>query len=159
VKRLFVFLALAAAAWTGAYALEDPRMFFGKAPSPSPGVSERPAVEATLSALDAAMARFFEAGDERPARAVLAAPDDGASPLHEWYQAKAAQAQGTATTLVERRVRQVTLVGLDALEAVADETWETRAGGQATRATLSVSYVLVRAPAGLRVARVTAEPR
>jgi len=164
VKRLGLFLLAAFLAFFAAYAASDTRMFFGGGgPGPTPGQSERPAVEAALSRLDAAMARYYQDGDEGPARQALAAPDDPASPLHEWRLDRAAwsgRGEVPVAILLERRLGPVSLSGLDTVSATATETWETPQGGAAPplRATLTVRYTLARAPEGLLVSSVQVQP-
>lgn len=162
MKRLGLFLLAALLAFFAAYAASDRRMFFGGGPGPTAGRSERPAVEAALARLDLAMARYYQAGDETPARRVLAAPEDPASPLHEWRLDRAAWHERGAVpvaTLLGRRLASVTLSGLDTVSATAIEEWETpQPGASPLRATLTARYALVRGPEGLLISSVEVQP-
>lgn len=162
MKRLALFLAAALAFFFGAYAVSDPRAFFGGGAAP-PERTERPAVEAALARFDAAMARYLADGDEGPAREALAAPEDPGSPLAEWRLQRAdLHARGGGApeaVLLERRLLGVRQAGLDTVLASAAEAWETRyPGGPAVRSELVAQYALTRGPSGLRVASLAVEP-
>jgi len=154
VKRLALFLVGAFVFFELAYALADRRMFFGTGgPAPVSGVSERPAVEAALARLDAALVRFYADGDEGALRALLADPDGPGSPLAEWRSDRVAWAQAgpvPALGLEERRLLSVGVSGLDVVTATAAERWAFRAdGGAGPGGGLVVRYTFRRAPAGL----------
>ncbi len=164
MRRLLVFLLAALAVFFAGFALSDTRMFFGGAgPAPTPGASERPAVEAALAGLDRAMAAYYATGDEAPARGLLADPAAEGSPLSDWrIDRHAWLAQGRdppVASLIERRVVQVTLAGLDRVSASARERWLTRGSDQRPReAALTARYVLRRGSSGLLVESVAIEP-
>ena len=164
MKRLALFLLGAFLLFEASYALSDRRMFFGSdEPAPKSGVSERPAVEAALARLDAAMVRYFETGDESPAHAVLVEPDGAGSPLHDWRLDRHTWLEGGGVPkleLRERRVTQVGVSGLDGVFATATETWSaTLDGGALPLTRLTVRYGFRRGPEGrLLVYSVTSEP-
>jgi hypothetical protein len=163
LKRLALFLFGAFLLFEASFALSDRRMFFGsEKPGPRAGVSERPAVEAALAQLDVAMARYFGAGDEGPAHSVLVEPDGAGSPLHDWRLDRHTWLERggvPSLELLERRVTEVGVSGLDGVFATATETWSaTLDGGALPLTRLTVRYGFRRGSAGLLVYSVAVEP-
>lgn len=163
MKRLALFVLGAFVFFEASYALSDRQMFFGSdVPAPKSGVSERPAVEAALSRLDEAMVRFYGSGDEGPLRAVLLEPDGEGSPLFDWRVDRHAwleRGEVPSLTLLERRIGEVSVGGLDAVGAVASERWATHLdGGGLPGSSVVVRYQFRRGPAGLLLSSVVVQP-
>lgn len=163
MKRLGIFLVGAMIFFELGYALTDRETFFGSSePGPVAGRSERPAVEAALARLDAALIGFYADGGEEPLRALLANADEEGSPLWDWAGDRHAWAlEGPVPTLTlrERTISHVSLVGLKTVAASASERWDLSFGGiPLPGSTVFVRYQFDRADAGLLVRTVAVEP-
>lgn len=164
MKRLALFLVGAFLVFELSYALGDRKMFFGSAsPAPVSGTSDRPAVEAALAQLDAALVKYYASGDEAPLRAVLLDADGVGSPLQAWQLDRHIWLQSggvPALSLLKRRLMSVSVFGLDTVTATAEESWEARVdGGRAgPRGGLVVHYGFQRSPQGLLVKSLAVEP-